>query len=99
MVSHPTTSSKRKAEAPYWLTIAVGVADSRARSAILAALAPEVAAIDSKRVTLDIKPSRKQIEFHLAAHDVTALRAAATSLMRLYSVAEGVVQETVSKNE
>jgi len=97
MVSHPVTSSRRRAKAPYWLTIALAVADSRARSAILAALAPEVAAIDSKRVALDIKPSRKQIEFHLAAHDVTALRAAATSLMRLYSVAEGAVQETVSK--
>lgn len=97
MVNHPTSSSSRKGNAPYWLTIALGVADSRTRSAILAALGPEVAAIDSKRVALDIKPSRKQIEFHLAAHDVTALRAAATSLMRLYSVAEGVVQETVSE--
>jgi tRNA threonylcarbamoyladenosine modification (KEOPS) complex Pcc1 subunit len=99
MVSELRASCERPSKAPYWLKIAVGVADSRTRSAIMAALAPEVAAIDSKRVTLDIKPSRKQIEFHLAAHDVTALRAAATSLMRLYSVAEGVVQETVTKNE
>ena len=97
MVNRPKSSSGSKRKAPYWLTIALGVPDSRTRSAILAALRPEVAAIDSKRVTLDIKPSRKQIEFHLAAHDVTALRAAATSLMRLYSVAEGVVQETVSE--
>jgi tRNA threonylcarbamoyladenosine modification (KEOPS) complex Pcc1 subunit len=99
MVSQPRSASRRKSKAPYWLKIAVGVADSRTRSAILAALAPEVAAIDSKRVAFDIKPSRKQIAFHLAAHDAAALRAAATSLMRLYSVAEGVVQETVSKNE
>lgn len=97
MVKHPTSSTSRGDRPPYWLTISLGVPDSRTRSAILAGLTPEVAAIDSKRVALDIKPSRKQIEFHLAAHDVTALRAAATSLMRLYSVAEGVVQETVSE--
>jgi len=97
MVSPSTSPSSRGGKSPYWLTIALTVATPRTRNAILAALAPEVAAIDSKRVTLDIKPSRKQIEFHLAAHDVTALRAAATSLMRLYSVAEGVVQETVSE--
>ncbi len=95
MVNRSPSSAPKK-RGPYWLTISLGVANARTRSAILAGLAPEVAAIDSKRVTLDIKPSRKQIEFHLAAHDVTALRAAATSLLRLYSVAEGVVQETVS---
>ena len=97
MVNRPKSSASPRRKAPYWLAITMGVPDSRVRSAILAALRPEVAAIDSKRVTLDIKPSRKQIEFHLAAHDVTALRAAATSLMRLYGVAEGVAQETVSE--
>lgn len=65
---------------------------------LLAALEPEFQAIDSKRVRLQVKSSRKKIVFLLTADDVTALRAAATSLIRLYTVADGVHQLTVKKN-
>jgi tRNA threonylcarbamoyladenosine modification (KEOPS) complex Pcc1 subunit len=69
------------------------------RDTLLAAFKPEFPAIDSKRVVLQVKLSRNQLVFHLAATDVTALRAAATSLMRLYVVADGVQQLMVKKNE
>lgn len=83
---------------PYRLTIVIMVETTQAQKTLLAALKPEFPAIDSKRVMLQVKPSRNQLVFHLAAKDVTALRAATTSLTRLYLVADGVYQLMVKKN-
>ena len=65
---------------------------------IWSALEPEFASIDSKRVKFHSKSDKNEIVFHLTAQDVTALRAAATTLMRLYVVADGVHQFTVNEN-
>jgi len=80
------------------LTITVFTKNEEYREAILSSLGPELAAIDSKRVTLQVKPARDRIEFHLVAGDVTALRAAATSLVRLYGVADGVLRSVTKVN-
>lgn len=97
MVTPPGNLSSAKAQ-QYKLTITLHAKNPANRDVILAALKPEFASIDSKRVTLQVKSNRNQIVFHLAAKDVTALRAAATSLVRLYLVADGVHQFTVMKN-
>ncbi|MFW9983691.1 MAG: KEOPS complex subunit Pcc1 [Candidatus Odinarchaeota archaeon] len=97
MVTPPGNSSSIQAQ-QYKLTITLHAKNPANRDVILAALKPEFASIDSKRVTLQVKSNQNQIVFHLAAKDVTALRAAATSLVRLYLVADGVHQFTVMKN-
>ncbi len=97
MVTPPGNSSSIQAQ-QYKLTITLHAKNPTNRDVILAALKPEFASIDSKRVTLQVKSNQNQIVFHLAAKDVTALRAAATSLVRLYLVADGVHQFTVMKN-
>ncbi len=97
MVIPPGNSSSAQAQ-QYKLTITLHAKNPANRDVILAALKPEFASIDSKRVTLQVKSNQNQIVFHLAAKDVTALRAAATSLVRLYLVADGVHQFTVMKN-
>ncbi|MFW9830674.1 MAG: KEOPS complex subunit Pcc1 [Candidatus Thorarchaeota archaeon] len=84
---------------PYSLRVALQLRNGQHRDAVLTALMPEFAAIDSKRVRLLNKTTDNEIVFHLTAKDVTALRAAATSLIRLYLVADGVHILTVKKNE
>ena len=98
MVNPSSPSRPSKTAKPFRLQITVFVQDKSAQDTLLAALTPEVAAINSKRVTLQVKSSQNQIHFHLAAQDITALRAAATSLIRLYTVADGVQQLTVNPN-
>ena len=82
----------------YTLTIAFHPETTAKMEAIRSALEPEFASIDSKRVEFHSKPNKTSLVFHLTALDVTALRAAATTLMRLYVVADGVHQLTVKKN-
>ncbi|MHA2406554.1 MAG: KEOPS complex subunit Pcc1 [Candidatus Hermodarchaeia archaeon] len=82
----------------YNLTITLHPETTPKQEAIWSALKPEFASIDSKRVKFHSKSNRKSLVFHLTALDVTALRAAATTLMRLYVVADGVHQITVKKN-
>ena len=84
--------------ASYTLTITLHPETTAKRETIQSALEPEFASIDSKRVKFHSKPNQKSLVFHLTALDVTALRAAATTLMRLYVVADGVHQLTVKKN-
>ncbi|MFX0078340.1 MAG: KEOPS complex subunit Pcc1 [Candidatus Hermodarchaeota archaeon] len=97
MVTPPRNSNSAQTQ-PYKLTITLHVKNTANRDAVLTALKPEFASIDSKRVALQVKSNQNQIVFHLAAKDVIALRAAATSLVRLYLVADGVHQFTVMKN-
>ncbi|MFX1301620.1 MAG: KEOPS complex subunit Pcc1 [Promethearchaeota archaeon] len=97
MVTPPGYSSSAQTQ-QYTLTITLHTKNLANRDVILAALKPEFASIDSKRVALQVKSNQYQIVFHLAAKDVTALRAAATSLVRLYLVADGVHQFAVMKN-
>jgi tRNA threonylcarbamoyladenosine modification (KEOPS) complex Pcc1 subunit len=97
MVNPPVNTSSVQTQL-YKLTITLHAKNPENRDAVLAALKPEFASIDSKRVALQVKSNQNQIVFHLAAKDVTALRAAATSLVRLYLVADGVHQFTVMKN-
>lgn len=99
MVDESSGSLKQIVETQFMFRIILYVSDTHTRDTLIASLKPEFAAINSKRVGLQVKISRHRIVFHLAAHDVTALRAAATSLMRLYSVADGVLQLMVKKNE
>jgi tRNA threonylcarbamoyladenosine modification (KEOPS) complex Pcc1 subunit len=82
----------------YNLTITFYPETSAKQEAIWSALKPEFASIDSKRVKFHSTSKKKSLVFHLTALDVTALRAAATTLMRLYVVADGVHQITVKKN-
>ncbi|MFX1319058.1 MAG: KEOPS complex subunit Pcc1 [Promethearchaeota archaeon] len=82
----------------YTLTITLHLENVRNKAVIWSALEPELSSIDSKRVTLHNKSNTTEIVFHLTASDVNALRAAATSLMRLYLVADGVHQLMVKKN-
>ncbi|MFX0169808.1 MAG: KEOPS complex subunit Pcc1 [Candidatus Hodarchaeota archaeon] len=90
--------SSKTPPAPYTLTIQIQVDSVKSRDTILAALQPELASIDSKRLKLHSTSSQNLITVHLVAKDVTALRAAATSLLRLYLVADGVRQFTVKNN-
>jgi tRNA threonylcarbamoyladenosine modification (KEOPS) complex Pcc1 subunit len=83
---------------PHTLTITLHPKNTSKQQAIWSALEPEFASIDSKRVKFHSKSNIKSIVFHLTALDATALRAAATTLMRLYVVADGVHQITVKKN-
>jgi len=83
---------------PHILTITFHPENPQNQEAIWSALQPEFASIDSKRVKVHNKSTKHTLVFHLTAQDVTALRAAATSLMRLYVVADGVHQFTVKKN-
>ena len=83
---------------PYTLTITLNPENASKQEAIWSALEPEFVSIDSKRVKFHSTSNKKSIVFHLTALDVTALRAAATTLMRLYVVADGVHQFTVKKN-
>jgi tRNA threonylcarbamoyladenosine modification (KEOPS) complex Pcc1 subunit len=95
-----TSSSRIQIEATqFTLRITIFASDMHARDTLMAALEPEYPAINSKRVKLLVKLNQHNIVFHLAANDVTALRAAATSLIRLYSVADGVLQLMVKKND
>lgn len=98
MVTFSSPSLNPGATHPYRLTIVIMIESTQAQETLLAALKPEFPAIDSKRVMLQVKPSRNQLVFHLATKDITALRAATTSLTRLYLVADGVYQLTVKKN-
>ncbi len=98
MVTPTDLSSDTKLHRPFTLTITLDTESPRTLGTLLAALEPEFASIDSKRVRLLVNSNQNQIVFHLAATDVTALRAAATSLMRLYTVADGVHQFMVKKN-
>ncbi|MFX1540804.1 MAG: KEOPS complex subunit Pcc1 [Promethearchaeota archaeon] len=98
MVTPTAPSSDTKLHRPFTLTITLHTESPRTRDTLLAALEPEFASIDSKRVRLLVNSNQNQIVFHLAATDVTALRAAATSLVRLYTVADGVNQFMVKKN-
>jgi len=82
----------------YTLTITLHPENLHNKTVIWSALEPELSSIDSKRVKLHSKSTRIEIVFHLTASDVNALRAAATSLMRLYLVADGVNQLMVKKN-
>ncbi len=82
----------------YTLSITFHSESSKKQEAIWLALEPEFTSIDSKRVKFHSKSNKNKIVFHLTAKDVTALRAAATTLMRLYVVADGVHQFTVKKN-
>lgn len=82
----------------YALTIQIHPKTPKNHQAILSALEPEFSSIDSKRVKFHNKSNKNEIVFHLTAQDVNALRAAATTLMRLYTVADGVHQFTVKKN-
>lgn len=93
----PSENTDRKN--PYTLTITIHSKTTEYQDTLLAAIEPEFASIDSKRVRFHIKSNQNQIVFHLAAKDVTALRASATSLMRLFMVVNGVHQFTVKKNE
>lgn len=92
MVDESSGSLKQSGKTPFMLRITISVSDARAQDILMASLEPEFDAINSKRVRLQVKSSQHRIVFHLAAQDVTALRAAATSLMRLYSVADGVLR-------
>ena len=83
---------------PYTLTMEFHLESGQKQDAIWAALKPEFPSIDSKRVKFHSKSDKNKIVFHLATQDVTALRAAATTLMRLYVVADGVHQFTVNEN-
>jgi tRNA threonylcarbamoyladenosine modification (KEOPS) complex Pcc1 subunit len=83
---------------PFALTITINPKTSQNKTVIWSALEPELLSIDSKRVKLHSKSNKTEIVFHLTASDVNALRAAATSLMRLYLVADGVHQMMVKKN-
>ena len=80
------------------ITIRISNDSVDSRDTILAALQPEFASIDSKRLKLHNTSSQNNLVFHFVAKDVTALRAATTSLMRLYLVAEEARQLTVKKN-
>ena len=82
----------------FWLTIRLVNQEGSTSDALLAMLQPEFDAIDSKRVRLQVTPTQSQLEFHLAAKDVKALRAASTSLLRLFMVAEGVLHLTMRNN-
>ena len=82
----------------YKLTISFHPKSLQNQEVIWSALEPEFASIDSKRVKFHSKSNKKEIVFHLTAQDVTALRAAATTLTRLYLVADGVHQFMVKKN-
>jgi tRNA threonylcarbamoyladenosine modification (KEOPS) complex Pcc1 subunit len=93
-----STESNPEPTRPYTLSIVLHTPTAENQDIVLAALKPEFASIDSKRVALQVNSNQNQIVFHLAAKDVTALRAAATSLLRLYLVADGVHQFTVKKN-
>ena len=90
--------SSKKENTSYTITIRISADSVKSRDTILAALQPELASIDSKRLKLHSTPSQNDIVFHFVAKDVTALRAATTSLMRLYLVAEETRQFTVMKN-
>ncbi len=95
MVDERPTHLVLKETMPFWLTIIILDQNGCTNDALLATLQPEFDAIDTKRVRLQVTPTRNQLEFHLAAKDVKALRAASTSLLRLFMVAEGVFHLTV----
>lgn len=99
MVDDSSDSMIQDEATKFTLRITIFVSDMHSRDTLMAALEPEFAAINSKRVKLLVKLSQQSIVFHLAANDVTALRAAATSIIRLYSVADGVLQLMVKKND
>jgi tRNA threonylcarbamoyladenosine modification (KEOPS) complex Pcc1 subunit len=82
----------------YNLTFTIHPKSSKNRDVIWSALEPEFSSIDSKRVEFHSKSNKNGIVFHLATSDVNSLRAAATTLMRLYMVADGVHHFMVKKN-
>ncbi|MFX1562526.1 MAG: KEOPS complex subunit Pcc1 [Promethearchaeota archaeon] len=86
------SSNPQRHGMPFAIRITISFSDPHSQETIMSSLKPELAAINSKRVRLQVKSSRNKIVFHLAALDATALRAAAISLMRLYSVADGVLK-------
>ena len=92
------SKSSKKTGAPFTLTIRISTDSVHSRNTILAALQPELVSIDSKRLKLHNTSNQNDIVFHFVAKDVTALRAATTSLMRLYLVAEEARQLTVKNN-
>jgi tRNA threonylcarbamoyladenosine modification (KEOPS) complex Pcc1 subunit len=98
MVGKEATARTDKEPMQFWLIMRIIDQKGSTTEALLAMLQPEFDAIDSKRVRLQVTPTRNQLEFHLAAKDVKALRAASTSLLRLFVVAEGVLQLTKSHN-
>lgn len=98
MVARLSTPSNSESKYSYKLAIMVQTDSSRARDTLYASIEPEFKSIDSKRVKLHINRNQNQIVFHLAARDITSLRAAATTLMRLYTVANGVYQFAVKRN-
>ena len=95
MVKHESSHNPRTR---FTFTIRISNDSVDSRNTILAALRPELASIDSKRLKLQHTSSQNDLVFHFVAKDVTALRAATTSLMRLYLVAEEARQLTVKKN-
>lgn len=95
MVDKRPTHLVLKETMPFKLTIIILAQNERTNDALLASLQPEFDAIDTKRVRLQVTPTRNQLEFHLAAKDAKALRAASTSLLRLFMVAEGVLHLTM----
>jgi tRNA threonylcarbamoyladenosine modification (KEOPS) complex Pcc1 subunit len=90
--------SSRNPRTSFIITIRISNDSVDSRDTILAALQPEFASIDSKRLKLHSTSSQNDLVFRFVAKDVTALRAATTSLMRLYLVAEEARQFTVKKN-
>ena len=90
--------SSKGTEPSFILSIRIRTGSVASRDTVLAALQPELASIDSKRLRLHSTSSQNDLVFHFVAKDVTALRAATTSLMRLYLVAEGARQLTVKNN-
>jgi tRNA threonylcarbamoyladenosine modification (KEOPS) complex Pcc1 subunit len=95
MVDKSSNQSSVKEPMPFCLTIILFDQNGCTSDALLATLKPEFDAIDSKRVSLQVTPTRNQLEFHLTARDVKALRAASNSLLRLVMVAEGVLHLTM----
>ena len=90
--------SRKGNKSSFILSIRISTDSAASRDTILAALQPELASIDSKRLKLHNTSSQNVLVFHFVAKDVTALRAATTSLMRLYLVAEGARLFTVKNN-
>ncbi|MFX1474289.1 MAG: KEOPS complex subunit Pcc1 [Promethearchaeota archaeon] len=95
MVEEKSNHSSVRESMPFRLIIIIFNQNGCTSAALLATLKPEFDAIDSKRVSLQVRLTRNQLEFHLAARDVKALRAASKSLLRLFMVAEGVLHLTM----
>ncbi len=98
MVAAPNSSPNAESKYLYNLAIMIQTDSLDARDTLYASLEMEFKSIDSKRVKLHSNRNQNQIVFHLAAKDITSLRAAATTLMRLYTVANGVYQFAVKRN-